>query len=148
MEDAGKTDIYLSSLEDLAEGGSLTDDQEDAVEHAQDAITFCQSLWSLFGDQALHDDGPDPDFDKMEHLVDALNGEIAAAVLFLCNNADASSQALNITADSLEKVRSETVNEADNVPQIVIEGNRRLARRIKNTKVILNAKRVTRMIPE
>ncbi len=139
---------HISALEALSERTDLTDEQREALEESKESIAFSQALWDLFRDQALHTDDGSPDYNKMENLVDAINGELAAAVLFLCRSDVDTARALVLTADNLEKMRMETVNEADNVPQVIIEGNRRLAQRIQNTKVILNAQRITRILPE
>jgi hypothetical protein len=148
MTEPKDSERHVALLMDFSENLDISDEGEEALEAAQDAITFTQSLWDLFRDQALHDDGDNPDYSKMENIVDAINGELAAAVLLLTSlNIDAEG-ILNNNAEALEKIRGETVNAPDNVPQVVIEGNRRLAKRIKNTRVIYNAKRITKLMPK
>lgn len=136
----------LGSMENLGEG-ILDPGDVEALEAAQDALAFSQSLWDLFADQALHNDGDDPNYDKMENIIDAINGELAAAVLFINSlNIDAE-RALKANADLLEEYRESDKDGASAVPMVVIEGNRRLATRVKNTKVILAAKNRTKLVP-
>ena len=140
---------YISTLEDLSsdlekgyargEGGF----QLEALEAAQEALAFGQALWNLFEDQALHTGDKAPDYDMMLNYIDALNGELAAAVLFLVNNKVDATRALNMAADNLEKMETESVE----IPLVVLKGYRRLAKRVKNTQAILNARNITKLVP-
>lgn len=126
----------------------------EALDAAQDALAFSQALWDLFADQVLHSDGAEPDYAKMENIVDALNGELAAAVLFINSlNIDAE-KLLMKNADLLDRYKHEDLDGGGSgsaagaaaVPHVIIEGNRRLAKRIKNTKVIFSAQSRTRVL--
>lgn len=133
-----KVEKHIMRLDDLIANASDAELAEALID-AQDALSFAQSLWNLFADQCLHDDGPNPDYTKMEQIIDALNGELAAAVLLL-NSLDGNAEQLLLrNADLLDKYRKEDPA-ASEVPQVVIAGNRRLAERVKNTKIILAAK--------
>jgi len=142
-----QSEQYSLLLEELKEG-DISDEQLDALEFALDAMAFGQSLWDLFEDQCLHTPDADFSFDMMENIVDAINGELAAAVMFLTSLDLDVSKALNMNADVLEKLRIDTVSAEANVPDVIIKGNRFLADRVKNTKTILNARRITKMVPQ
>lgn len=135
---------YIEELEAIA---SDTSDPAklDALEAAQDALAWSQALWDLFSDQHLHRDGDTPDFCKMENLVDALNGELAAAVLFL-NSLDISAEEhLRKNASLLASRQSAGDEAAQAVPKVIIDGNRRLAKRIENTKIVLAAQKTQKI---
>lgn len=151
VTDFGKTDEYIETLDGLYEslcaGEGISAKQGEALEIAQDALSFAQALWNLFADQQLHAGGDSPDFSQMENIIDALNGELAAAVLFINSlNIDAESILLK-NAELLDKYKEADVNGQGPaaVPQVVIEGNRRLSVRVKNTKIALAAKTRTKL---
>ena len=104
-------------------------EHEDAIDVAIDCIMFTQALNNLFRDQGAV--VPDvPDCNVLENLIDAYNGELAAACLFLADKAFATSPAmLRTIADSFAGL------EGNVVPSVVVKGFRRLANRIENTRV-------------
>ena len=122
----GQFEEYVAILESLE-----VEDQEkaDAVDAAIDCLMFTQALNNLFRDQgaAVADV---PDCNVLENLVDAYNGELAAACLFLADKAFATAPAmLRNIADSFKGLSGSVV------PSVVVKGFARLASRVENTRV-------------
>lgn len=109
-----------------------------AIEAGADAIAFSQSLWDLFGDQGSVDKNADIDYGKLENLIDGIHGELAAACVFLSEDAfEKVPDMLRLIAAAVERDPSKSV------PKVVIEGYRRLATRIEATRTnIRTAKKI------
>jgi len=73
----------------------------------------------------------EPDLNELENLIDALHGELGAAVLFLCEPSFAR------VPDMLRAVGKAmgAMDEANVVPPPIVKGFSRLAKRIENTRV-------------
>jgi hypothetical protein len=126
---------HIEKLQDLVIEPTTVDDVEyvqevaEATEAACDSLAFTQALWNLFMDQGLVDYSDKVDYALMENIIDALNGELAAACLFFSEKTfDKVPDMLRVIADQLEK-SGDTAT-----PRVVIQGYRRLATRIENTK--------------
>lgn len=113
------------------------------VDIASDAVSFSQVLWDLFREQGLHADEGLPNFAKMENLVDAINGELIAAVLFLSSIDIDVSEVLDKHADDIKNHEH-----GDLVPGTVVEGYRRLGKRIKATKAAMKAEELKAQMSE
>lgn len=137
------TDSCIALLGELLEDQGQEDglEMEAALERAQDSLAFTQSLWNLFSELQLHQDGASPDYYKMENIIDSINGELGAAVLFL-NSLSIDSEAELLRNAELLEVFSKT-DTSNSIPYVIIEGNRRLAARVKNTKKLMEAQQIT-----
>lgn len=102
----------------------------EAREKALDALAFVESLHQLFKDNGMTEQD-EPDLNELENLIDALHGELGAAVLFFCEPSFAR------VPDMLRAVGKsmETLEEAKVVPSPIVKGFVRLAKRIENTRV-------------
>ena len=104
---------------------------DDAREAALDSMAFVQSLHQMFKDNGMTSTD-EPDLDELENLIDALHGELGAAVLFLCEPSFARvPDMLRVISKQLAKQDAEVVG----VPPVVFKGFERLAKRIENTRV-------------
>ena len=74
-----------------------------------------------------------PDLGELENLVDALTGELAAACIFL------SEPSFSRVPDMLRAVSQNLEKSPDEVPAVVIRGYSRLAKRIENTRLQMQA---------
>lgn len=102
----------------------------EAAEAALDAMAFVQSLHQVLKDNGMTDK-EEPDLDELENLVDALHGELGAAVLFLCEPSFARvPDMLRIISKQLDKSGNK-----EEVPLVIVKGFDRLAKRIENTRV-------------
>lgn len=105
-------------------------DVANALDKANDALAFSQSLWNLFKEQgfiALDDN--EVDYALMENIIDGLNGELAAACLFLCE----APEVPKLMRDISDKLEKQSPDKA--VPMVVAKGYKRIAARIENTKI-------------
>lgn len=120
-----------SKIIDIIDGVETDNgDVSQALEKASDALAFGQTLWEVFKLQGFVPlDAVDVDYSLMEHVIDGLNGELAAVCLFLCEHSEVP-KVLRANADSLDAQNPEGV-----VPHPVIAGFRRIADRIENTKI-------------
>lgn len=125
-----KTDEVLQYLDEIdahKESANLQAGHVAALEQAADAVAFMGSLHEAFRDNGMtQTEEPDPD--ELENLIDALHGELGAAVLFLCH------PAFSRVPDMLRALDTEEM-EKNEVPVAVIRGFARLAQRIENTRV-------------
>lgn len=113
-------------IEELEECNLSTEGREAAM----DAVAFVTSLHQLFKDSGMTTE-EEPNLDEMENLVDALHGELGAAVLFFCEPSfQRVPDMLRGTAAQIEKWDDQTV-----VPPTIVKGFVRLAKRIENTRV-------------
>lgn len=104
-----------------------TDPSLEAREKALDAISFVESLHQMFKDNGMTTK-EEPDVDELENLIDALHGELGAAVLFLCENVFAR------VPDMLRVIAKQTAKD-ESVPPVISKGFERVAKRIENTRV-------------
>lgn len=103
---------------------------QEVREAALDAIAFVQSLHEMLRDNGMTDKDQ-PDLDELENLVDAIHGELGAAVLFLCEPSFARvPDMLRVVSKQLDKA-----GDAASVPPVIVKGFDRLAKRIENTRV-------------
>lgn len=100
---------------------------QEAREKALDAIAFVESLHQMFKDNGMTVK-EDADVDELENLIDALHGELAASVIFLCEPVFAR------VPDMMRVVAKKTAESGD-VPVVVSKGFERVAKRIENTRV-------------
>jgi hypothetical protein len=99
----------------------------EAMEKALDALAFLDALHNVFKDNGMTTT-ESSDVNELENLIDALSGELGAAVLFLCENSFARvPDMLRVIGAKLEK--------QEDVPPEVAKGFTRLAKRIENAKV-------------
>lgn len=100
----------------------------EARERALDALAFAESLHKLFKDNGMTLT-ENVEFNELENLVDALFGELGAAVLFLCEPSFAR------VPDMLRGVSSQLAKAGEQtVPLTIIKGFARVAKRIENTR--------------
>ncbi len=101
----------------------------EAREKALDALAFVESLHQAFKDTGMTT-STEPDLNELENLIDALHGELGAAVLFLCEPSFAR------VPDMLRAIGKAMtgMEEASVVPTPVVKGFARLAKRIENTR--------------
>lgn len=118
----------MSLDEMLSELADEEDPSDEVREKAADALAFVASLHQFFVDTGMSTNS-EPDVAELENLVDALHGELAASVLFLC--APSFSRVpdmLRVISTQLEKAQD------DSVPTVIVKGYARLAKRIENTR--------------
>jgi hypothetical protein len=113
---------FEEAAEELGKQGA----DESSVEKALDAIAFVQALHAMFKDNGMTST-EEPDIDELENLVDALHGELGAAVLFFCEPSFAR------VPDMLRGISKAMPPDA--APPVVTKGFDRLAKRIENTRV-------------
>jgi hypothetical protein len=115
----------LGILEENAEGSF-----SEALEAASDSLGFVTSLHSVFKDNG-YDLGEEPDVSALEHILDSMFSELAAASLFLSED---SFQQVPTMLRTIAKAFEQTAG-GDEVPTVIIEGYNRLADRIEATRV-------------
>lgn len=108
-----------------------TDPSLEAREKALDALAFVESLYQMFKDNGMTTK-EEADVDELENLVDALHGELGAAVLFLCEPVFA-------RVPDMMRVVAQQVAKDENVPPVIAKGFERVAKRIENTRVKMQA---------
>ena len=117
---------YETYIEELENGDDVS---SDALEAAADSLAFVESLWSVFRGNG-YDISENPDCSTLEHILDSMMGELAAASLFL-------------SEDSFQQVPKvlrgiatafETTAGSDEVPAVIVNGYNNLAERIEATR--------------
>lgn len=103
------------------------DPSDEAREKALDAISFVESLHQMFKDNGMTTKD-EADVDELENLIDALHGELGAAVLFLCEPVFA-------RVPDMMRVVSKQMEKEQDVPVVIVKGFERVAKRIENTRV-------------
>jgi len=103
------------------------DPADEAREKALDAIAFVESLHQMFKDNGMTTK-EEADVDELENLIDALHGELGAAVLFLCEPVFA-------RVPDMMRVVSKRMEKESDVPVVIAKGFDRVAKRIENTRV-------------
>lgn len=113
------------AIEELEEGQP----SREALEKGLDALAFVESLHNLFKDTGMTSK-EEPDVDELENLIDALYGELGAAVLFLCEPSFSRvPDMMRVIAQKMEKLEDSSV-----VPPTIVKGFVRVAKRIENTR--------------
>lgn len=110
----------------------------EAIDASLDALAFVQALHQMFRDNGMTTKD-EPDLAELENLIDALYGELGAAVLFLCEPSFAR------VPDMLRVISKQLSNheDGDTVPPVIVKGFERLAKRLENTRV--NAQQLARI---
>jgi hypothetical protein len=104
--------------------------EQEARDKALDALAFVESLHQLFKDTGMTT-SEEPDVNELENLIDALYGELGAAVLFLCE------PSFSRVPDMLRSIGKsmEKMEDSNNVvPPTIVKGFSRIAKRIENTR--------------
>lgn len=104
--------------------------EQEARDKALDALAFVESLHQLFKDTGMTT-SEEPDVNELENLIDALYGELGAAVLFLCE------PSFSRVPDMLRGIgkNMEKLEDSNNViPPTIVKGFSRIAKRIENTR--------------
>lgn len=104
--------------------------EQEARDKALDALAFVESLHQLFKDTGMTT-SEEPDVNELENLIDALYGELGAAVLFLCE------PSFSRVPDMLRSIgkNMEKLEDSNNVvPLTIVKGFSRIAKRIENTR--------------
>lgn len=122
---------YLEDLDDLSVGvGTLP--QLEALTVASDSLAFCKSLFDRFQENGTLK--PDVEFDLgyMENLIDALVGELFAAVAYLKDHPShrEAVQDLRVLSSNI-KIHNSTAKQEDRIPFELEAGCIRLATRIE-----------------
>jgi hypothetical protein len=120
---------YVNLLEDLPKNTIGEGEVTTALETACDCLSFVQALWEVYQLEGAHDGTTPPDIAMMENLFDALQGELAAASLFLSENSF--SRVPDMLRSLAEKLEG---HEDDVVPVVVARGFSRFANRIENVR--------------
>lgn len=111
-------------------------DKEDitpeTIERALDAIAFVQSLHEMFKANGMTQ-AEEPNVDELENIIDAVNGELGAAVLFLCEPSFAR------VPDMMRVIAKQIPSMSPDVPPVIVKGFERVAKRIENTRVNMQA---------
>lgn len=105
---------------------------KEALDIASDALAFVQSLHQTFADNGMTSSA-EPDLNELENIIDAIYGELAAACIFL------SEPSFARVPDMLRVVSKKLEGSKDEVPPVVIKGYSRLAKRIENTRLHMQA---------
>ena len=105
---------------------------KEALDIASDALAFVQSLHQTFADNGMTSSA-EPDLNELENIIDAIYGELAAACIFL------SEPSFARVPDMLRVVSKKLEGSKDAVPPVVIKGYSRLAKRIENTRMHMQA---------
>lgn len=122
------------SSETLSESSLGPEIHADTMETAAEAMSFVLSLHRMFIDQGARLEDT-PDVNILESLIDAYNGELAAACMFFTDPRMANvPDILRGTAATLQEAQEDG---EDSVPTVIIKGYERLANRIENTRVQL-----------
>lgn len=124
---------HISWLSDLSYTYSDDPDVQDALDEAANALAFAQALHDMFRTNGVRDLSEDPDLDKLENLIDAHLGELAAATLFL-GNLDRPDPVV-----SLRGIADNLASEGT-VPTVVTKGFSRLADRVELRKKEIQGK--------
>lgn len=111
----------------------------EAKEKACDALAFVEALHQLFKETGMTT-SEEPDVNELENLIDALYGELGAAVLFFCEPSFSRvPEMLRATGKKLEELE-----EAKVVPPTIVKGFSRVAKRIENTR--LNQQQLAKLL--
>jgi hypothetical protein len=105
---------------------------KEALDLAADAMAFVQSLHQTFADNGMTS-STEPDLNELENIIDAIYGELAAACIFL------SEPSFARVPDMLRVVSKKLEGSKDEVPPVVVKGYERLAKRIENTRLHMQA---------
>ena len=134
-----KLDQYHDMLENLCVNCNETTEMIELTDIASDSLSFVFGL-----NNAMRAAGaalPEvPDVEKLEQAFDSLCGELTAACLFLSEKSFTRvPDMLRAIADAIEKTDKpftddETLS-GPSVPSVVVDGYRKLADRIENTRV-------------
>ena len=117
---------YETYMEELENPGTASDD---ALEAASDCLAFVESLYSVFRDNG-YDIPEEPDLSVLEAIIDGLNGELAAASLFLSEDSfKAVPGMLRHIGENFPQAKGQEV------PTVITKGFSRLANRIEATRV-------------
>lgn len=121
-------DEYVVALEGI-NVDTLTPEQCDALDLAEECMTFAQGLHNTFRANGAR--LPEElDLAALENLIDAHFCELVAATMLLSNIPDAETR--------LQQVAKELEESGADVAVAIIEGYRRLSERITKTKAVLN----------
>ena len=134
-------EVYLDTLEELiGKTYPAVDPMEawerDAVNVASDSLAFCKTMFDNFKLNGTLTEDAEFDLSKMENLIDALVGELSAAVLYLKGQPPGRK-----VIDGLREISSNIhqhnslAKEEDRVPHVVEAGFSRLADRIESTVI-------------
>lgn len=124
---------YEDAIEALDTIKGETPAQQEALEQAASAMSFAQSVNELFRDHGAVIPET-PDVYLLEQLIDSYMGELAAAVIFLCDDSfQRVPGMLRAISRGLKKQKED--GGADDTPDIVIRGYAKFADRIDNSKV-------------
>jgi len=125
---------YLDDLDMLSNRACGT--ETDALDLASDSLAFCKSLFDTFQQNGMLPEDADFDLSYMENLIDALTGELSAAVLYLKGQPPGRRvvESLRTISDNLRE-HNRLAKEEDRVPHVVEQGYSRLADRIESTAV-------------
>ena len=118
----------------------LDDTPTEAAELGSEALAFVMALHKMFKETGMTSKD-EPDLNELENLIDALHGELAAAVLFLCEPSFA-------RAPDMLRAISKNLSKSEDVPTVVQKGFSRLATRIENTRKLQMAMTVTKALDE
>ena len=118
-------ELALLSSDD--EEVTITEETQEALEVAGDALAFAQSLWSLLREQGMVTDSDTPDFFKMEKVIDLLHAEVASAAIILSDPGfNGMSKFFNDIADKYGKIKD--------LPPELARGARKFAGRLENAQ--------------
>lgn len=118
----------MASYEDHIEVIEASNLPSETAEAAGDAVAFIAALHGLFVDQGVLNDDAPIDCNVLENLVDAYQGELAAAALLLSeDNFRGMPELLRGTEKSMP-------DDENVVPVVVKKGFGRLATRIEQTR--------------
>lgn len=130
-----EVDKYLEDLETFMEGAEhVSEDERTALNVASDALAFCKVLFDAFRENGMLPSETRFNLSDMENMIDALTGELSAAVLYLKGQPPS-----RHTLEDLRKIstnlrdHNNRAPEEDQVPHVVQEGFNRLADRIEST---------------
>ena len=109
---------------------------ENALNTAADCLAFCKSLFDTFQLNGMLDKDASFDPSHMENLIDALVGELSAAVLYLKGQPPGREVIDKLHAISIDiHQHNSLAKEEDRVPHTIKAGFSRLADRIESTKL-------------
>lgn len=118
---------FETYLEELESGEDVS---EEALEAATDALAFCMAMHDALKENGYTSEEPSIAF--LEKTWDGMLGELAAASLFLSENAfQAAPKMMRGIADNLSKHATED----NTVPSVIAQGFRSFAKRIEATRV-------------
>ena len=121
----------MSSFEQYLEELESGVVSEEALEAGADALGFCLALHDSLKENGYT--SGDLDFSFLENAWDGMQGELAAASLFLSERSfQRVPEMLRTIADNLEKTN---VDDSKLIPTVIIGGHRSLAKRIEATRV-------------